>query len=265
MPDHELIRANGWRQGRIFSPEDTATILEHCEANARLILVSHDCDVVHAGDDEPYVEVCVASHLEDGVDGLYRWARNPRRLDIEVQLDGAPVGFSLLACDKQRVSRTELERCVPDQSASLSTRELAEVAIWLGKRYTRVALPDGFNERRRPANDAVRRILRRSSQFISGLMIALNPKGDIGPEHDYEVHFVALMLKDDYQDDHHRNRVEEAVNRIADRLQACDDIEVIDSAVRSEEMFTYHDARYFVELGFDDLSLRADPEHPRLP
>lgn len=266
MPvDHERIRANGWRQGRVFTEADTTAILDNAPANARLILVSHDCDIVHAGDDESFVEVCVAELLNDGVDSLYCWARHPRRLDIEIQIDGGGTGYCLEASQRKLIDRSELEQYRPDHDALLPGRELTQLTLWLSNRYTRVALPDAFNERRRPSQNRVKRILRRNSQHMSGLMIAMLPQGEPKDDQDYEIQLVALMLRDDFKNDEHRGQVSDAIQAIAAVLQQCDGIEVVDSDARSEENFSFHDARYFVELSFDDLSLREDPEHPRLP
>lgn len=266
MPvDHQRIRSNGWRQGRVFCKADTEAITGKIPDNSRLVLVSHDCDIVHAGHDEPYVELCIARQLKDGPDGLYRWARHPRRLDIEIQIDSAGVGFCIESSARRFIERAKLQGIAPDQTATIHTRELTQLSIWLGKRYTRVALPDAFNERRRKTRDRVKRVLRRNSQHISGLMVALQPKGELKAGQNYEIHLVALMLIDDFNSVDRRGQITDAVEEIAHHLQECDGIEVVDSEVRSEAQFTLHDARYFVELSFDDLSLRENPQHPRLP
>ena len=266
MPvDHERIRSKGWCQGRVFSKADNAAIAGEIPDNSRLILVSHDCDIVHAGNDEPYVEICVARRLEDGPNGLYRWARHPRRLDIEVQIDGAGVGYCIESSRRMSIDRARLESIAPDETATIHTRELTQLTVWLGKRYTRIALPDAFNERRRETQDRVKRVLKRNGQYISGLMIAMHPKDELEAGQNYEIHLVALMLRGDFDIANRREQITDAVAEIAHYLQQCDGIEVVASEVRSEVQFTLHDARYFVELGFDDLSLRKNPEHPRLP
>lgn len=266
MPvDHQRIRSNGWRQGRVFCKADTEAITEKIPDNSRLVLVSHDCDIVHAGHNEPYVELCIARQLKDGLNGLYRWARHPRRLDIEIQIDSAGVGFCIESSTRRFIERAKLEGIAPDETATIHTRELTQLSIWLGKRYTRVALPDAFNERWHKTQDRVKRVLRRHSQYISGLMVALQPKGELRSGQNYEIHLVALMLIGDFNSLDRRGQITDAVGEIAHHLQECDGIEVIDSEVRSEAQFTLHDARHFVELSFDDLSLRENPQHPRLP
>ena len=266
MPiDHERIRDNGWRQGRIFSLDDTATITEQVGTTSRLIVVSHDCDIVHAGDHEPHVELCLAEHLPQGANGLYRWARHPRRFDLEIAVDGAQSGFRLNASDKQLHDRALLEAYRPDDSASLSEVELTRLTVWLAKRYNRIALPDTFNNRCVAAENRVRRILRRDGEFLSGLLIALNPRGEQDDADPYEIHLVGLMRRDNYDNAEQRTRIELAITEVGAALDTCAGINVVESEVQSEAAFTLHDLDYFIELSFDDLSLHADPPEPRLP
>ena len=266
MPiDHERIRENGWRQGRVFSLDDTATITEQVGTTSRLIVVSHDCDIVHTGDHEPHIELCLAEHLPEGANGLYRWARHPRRLDLEIAIDDARIGFRLNASDKQLHNRAVLEAYRPDDSALLPEVELTRMIVWLAKRYNRVALPDAFNLRRAAAEDRVRGILRRDGEFLSGLFIALKPRGEQDEEERYEIHLVGLMRRDNYENIEQRTRIELAINQVGAALDACVGIDVVEAEVQSEATFTLHDLYYFIELTFDDLSLRVDPPEPRLP
>ena len=91
------------------------------------------------------------------------------------------------------------------------------------------------------------------------------PKGEANNDEKYRIRLVALMPRDDFRNDERRGEISDAIQEIADAFQECDGIEVLDSDVKSEESFSLHDAHYFVKLSFDDLSLREDPEHPRLP
>lgn len=266
MPiDHELIRRNGWRQGAIFSPESTAEIIDGANDGSRLIVVSHDCDIVHRGDQEPHVEVCVADPLTNGVDGQFRWARHPRRLDVNLEISDGAAGYRLEAFNRKQFNQSILEQYEPDAQAVCPPEELTRITVWLAKRYTRAALPDTFNARQEPARDRIRNILRRNSEIMSSIQIALEPKAELGQDEQYRVHIIALMLKDDYDTENLRIQIEEAINQIARALHECDGIEVVEAAVVSEDSFTLHASRFFVELNFDDLSLRAVPEHPRLP
>ena len=143
MPiDHRRIRTNGWRQGSVFSDEDTAALSENPVPGSRLILVTHDCDLVHNGEHEPHIEVCLAEHLENGVDGNYRWARHPRRIDVQLDIDGEQAAFCLHAAKRQWLDRAKLQDIQPDASSLLAEAELTRLTVWLAKRYTRTALPD---------------------------------------------------------------------------------------------------------------------------
>ena len=48
-------------------------------------------------------------------------------------------------------------------------------------------------------------------------------------------------------------------------LDACPGIDVVDVDLMSKAAFTLQHLESFIELSFDDLSLRADPPDPHLP
>lgn len=266
MPiDHERIRENGWAQGRLFSAEDTARVSGQETSTAQFVLVSHDCDIAHTGSNEPQVEVCLAERLEDGPEGTFRWARNPRRLELGADCNGVEVGLRLLARDRQQIDRAILEAYKPDDCMLLAESEKTNLVKWLAKRYARTALPDSFNNRIRPAQSNLRKVLKRDGDILSALMIATKPHGEIDESESYEIHLVGLMLDADYSNSQKRDRVESAVNRIAEHLDGCEGIEVVDVDALSEADFSLHDLRHFVELGYDDLSLRSDPPDPMVP
>ena len=93
----DLVRAAGWRQGRIARPADTEALLvatvdrapEPGEAIARLVAVTQDCDLVQEPDIGPFVEFMVCRETE-AVEPLYRHARNPRLLHLRTVGENGP-------------------------------------------------------------------------------------------------------------------------------------------------------------------------------
>ena len=265
MPiDHMRIRANGWRQGSVFSVEDTAALSNDQVAGSRLVVVTHDCDLVHNGEYEPHIEVCLAEHLENGVDGNYRWARHPRRLDLQLNIDGAPAAFCLHAAKKHRLDRSRLEDLRPDASALLSEVELTRLTVWLAKRYTRAALPDVFNLRLQTAQTRIRRLLRRDGTHLSSLLISLKPFEELTEGDEYDVHIVGLVRHEHHENGELRAQLNATVNQVSSLVEQCAGINVLDTDVLSEDEFTLHNLQYFVELTLDDLSLRTNPPDSRL-
>jgi hypothetical protein len=106
MPiDAAVIQNLGWRQGSVFKLAASTPIIQahrwHIAVHefsipddARLILVSHDCDVVHPGPHEPRIEVCPAVRV-NALSGNFTGTRNPRRLHIELEISGATQAYEL--------------------------------------------------------------------------------------------------------------------------------------------------------------------------
>jgi hypothetical protein len=66
MPmDVPSIVRHGWRQGSLFTLEASQALLgeKRTHANSRLILASQDCDIVHRGNGEPFVDTFEAKPI----------------------------------------------------------------------------------------------------------------------------------------------------------------------------------------------------------
>jgi hypothetical protein len=67
----EQIRAHGYKQGRLISPENTAKIIEDAidfydkdgSTDTWLVVITQDCDLVRRTHDEPYVELLALQEL----------------------------------------------------------------------------------------------------------------------------------------------------------------------------------------------------------
>lgn len=265
MPiDPLLIRANGWRQGSVFSAGDSRTLLALPESNARLILVSHDCDIVHAGPREPVVEVCVAEPLQT-LDGTFAYGKNPRLLHVELTMGEAAIPHSLQVASRRSIDRSVLERLAPANDAEFDESQSRIVTRWLAKRYDRAALPDHFNQRCRPAVAAIRETLRDDGGSLSGLLMSLNSEDELAVGDSYEVFLVGLIPKARHEVGDERTRSYRAVSRVAAALDACAGIDVVEFELVSEDDFTLHDLHSFIEYACEDLSLEQNGEDPVLP
>jgi hypothetical protein len=66
MPmDVPSIVGHGWRQGSLFTLEASQALLgeKRTHADSRLILASQDCDIVHRGNGEPFVDTFEAKPI----------------------------------------------------------------------------------------------------------------------------------------------------------------------------------------------------------
>lgn len=280
MPiDAALIEHLGWRQGSIFTlPASIPIVRAHRDGIAvpqytipddcRLILVSHDCDVVHRGVHEPRVEVCPAVRLNGGLDGNFTGTRNSRRLHIELEIGGALQAFELRAPTRFSVPREILQESAPDPEARIRSKHHEYFCHWLAKRVRRTALPTEFDRRVGAQTRAqMRNVLRPLSDSIDSILIAINPDGvELASEEPYVVQVAALMDADDYADAQRRAAVDGAMNHIEALLEQCPGLELDACVSQSMATMTLEVYRDFDLWDYDELSFDAgaDPP-PRIP
>ena len=142
-------RETPWRQGHILTGEAAQalglvnTTSPDCTC---VVVISHDCDLANDQQIEPDVEVIVGRIVSKG-DGNYFWAKAPRTLHVDVELNGAPGIVELVATAKKLIPKNDLARFVPDATYSIPSKSLSALRSWLGIRYNRTAFPDPFNDR----------------------------------------------------------------------------------------------------------------------
>lgn len=260
----DRIRDNRWRQGSVFSVEEGRNILGEPETSARLILVSHDCDIVHSGTREPVVEVCVALPLER-MNGSYARAKNPRILHLTLQVAGNAVPHEIEASNRRQIDRSQLETMMPANNVVLPAEDLRIITRWLAKRYDRAALPDRFNERLVPAQEAIRLALQGGGARLSMIMLHLDPEDELPVDASYRVFLFALMPKEIFENEPDRIAGTATIAQVAAAMSRCNGIEIVDFALLSEDDLTLHDLHSLIEYTCEDLSLGENDGAPRLP
>jgi hypothetical protein len=269
--DSALIQRNGWRQGSVFTLTDSRPIvLEHRDRiavpdfvigdDARLLLTSHDCDVVHPGVHEPRIEVCPAVILNGRLSGNFTGTRNPRRLHIEIEINGVARPYELRAPTRFAIERKVLEAVQPDPQSRITPRHRDHFLHWLAKRFRRTALPTAFDNRISPdTRRAIRGIIDPLTDSIDTILIALNPDDqELELDIPYVVQIVALMSEIDFSDRGRRGPVEEALGQIQQLIDRCPGIELDVCAAESANRMSIDVFRQFAIWDYDDLSLNAN-------
>jgi hypothetical protein len=176
--DPSQIHANGWCQGAVchlskLSAEDLGVpVIEASRADALAILVSHDCDVVHRGVNEPVVEWLVATPIaKKDRNSFYFDGRNPRRLHF----DHHDAAYEIWARDRFMTPRKVLEQLSAETDLALTTKLTKLITRWLSKRYIRPAFPDAFNTRLRTIQEEIREALDDGHRLLSDLLIHVEP------------------------------------------------------------------------------------------
>lgn len=259
MPWSE-IRTNGWRQGNFLNESCTPNILtqcnQDCHADSRLILLSHDCDIVHNGNSEPNVEVCIAEPLLAGPNGNYTHGKNPRILHLDIDHPDTPAHFEIHASKRFWIDRKALIDFTPDENLILKDSELDILVNWVAAKFNRAAFPDSFNKRLETSRKDIHKIAKKSGRHLSGVYFALSTLEELNDGEQYSLMMLGLMEPDKYSDQDLRNRCSEAITKISTKINSCIGIEVEDYQVRSEDEISLHEISQFARFPFDYLSFR---------
>jgi hypothetical protein len=265
--DHEAIRKNGWRQGHLFTAEDTRALAESVGCSVveggLFVLVSHDCDIVHSGDSEPYAYVCVAEPLtEDQLDGGKSHGKNSRSLQVPVQSGSESCVYEVQASSLIPINREQLQKLVPHESCTLSATSTDVLARWLASRFERAAFPDTFNERLRPVSKKVIEKFKKYGEPLTAIYLTVEPDTELTEQQNYKVSLIGVLPSEEHEKDALRISVSGTIGEVAKLLNDCKGIEVLNYEVLPESGVTLQDLRYLARWDLDYLSFRGGSDPP---
>ncbi len=260
MAGPQSIKDHGWRQGSVLPAEQAERVAAPRFADWGkgdcAVLLSQECDVVHGSYEvEPNVEL-IRAKIATTEDAVVRHGRNPRRLQLEASAGSL---LNLSVHDRWVVARSELESHPPDPSLSVDGESLHILVEWIAKRYTRPAFPDAFNERRAGSTKKIEKALKKNGRQITVIFLAISPNEECSDDEDYQVALRVTAAKDTLAEKSVELELVRTTKQIADALDACDGIEVVDHALVSEAAFTLADLQYFQRWDWDYRSHSGDP------
>ncbi len=142
-----------WRQGSLagdavrdaIGQEERAHLTDLDWSQVIIVIVSQDCDICASEAVEPYVDALPFVPLDPSranQDAQCRGGRNPRRLVLDTPGRGpmAAEQWHRLRIPKRLVLAHQPQGQIAVDDATCLRR-------WLGRRYTRAAFPDAFNNR----------------------------------------------------------------------------------------------------------------------
>lgn len=261
------LRRHGWRQGAILPAASHAAIQIDLSLNDSdcCIVASQSCDILCEDfTAEPYVDLVIARPISGSANGNYTFAKNARRLHLDVTVKGDVGVYEALASDRRTIRRQLLATHGPDIGRRLSPEAVEHVIQWLVSRYRRKAFPDEFNARTHEVFDRkVKPRLQRLAQ-VTALYVALNSWEELQSGMDYKLSLLATMLRSQYADPALRAAVEKGMGEIANFFRVCPGIDVDDFAVRSEADVTLDEVRHLARWHLDYITLR-DTRHTSPP
>jgi len=246
-----------WQQGAVFQPTAIGKALAdfNLEEQDVLIIVSQSCDVVNDSfDSEPFVEVQVAKSIIN-IDGNHSHGKHPRILDIRCTLDDVPRCFRIYDRERRRFNRRLLLGRLP--SAVLPVDTVRLLANWTARRYTRPALPDEFNRRRKSREKAAAKIATEYAEDVSAFYVVLNEDRELSVDEPYEIFLIGTALAEIAADSGRFERISKAVAALSDVLNA-NGIVVVGGVARSEDSVSLTEVREMIRLDFDYISLREE-------
>jgi hypothetical protein len=262
----EEIRAKGWRQGSIFSPQTHKALAEFAPTVLQptdcCIVVTQSCDIVCPDfDAEPVAEVVLARKLDSPTDRNFTHARSARRLHLQVEITGTERGYEAQIKERFNVPRRLLAAHNPDPDRKVRDTDYNDLITWLVARYDRHAFPDAFNERIRAATELKIKPILKKLPKIKALYMALKTWDELPEETAYRLELLITLNAEDFEVIQTRQAVEKGAMGIAAALSECPGIEVDDARVFSEKEVTLDMLRYVGRWNFDYMSLKNPSVH----
>ncbi len=271
MPiDHARIHQGGWRQGKLLTVEASRNLLDECThrpqppgielpEGTRLVVVSHSCDVCAPSQLEVGCEFCPAIPLPPGQTAAqFGNARDPRRLRLQVIVDGQPQWHELYAPLRFTHTRASLEEIVPDAAARIEEQQLWALEVWLAARYRRRVLPNTFDARLDTNNHKrIRTAIKPVEEHILSVLFSLSPDEEIADANvPYQLRVALLVRSADLINPGVLEGLEVAKDKVEEILQEREGIEATVELAGDEEM-TVAQFRNYSRWGLEDLSIEA--------
>lgn len=191
---YKKIINNGWSQSAVIPESLRAVINQNASQSIKdddvLIVLSQSCDLIHHDyDNEPYVEVIIASPLNsDKLDKSLFDSRNPRVLQLHIIIDGNQHLFQIKSHNKISFPRNLLEDHKPRENIKILG---SNIPMWIGKKYFRPALPNNFNSRFN--QEAVKKILKKNHEPIERFFLNLKSFKELEDDEIYEVEMLGVV------------------------------------------------------------------------
>ena len=263
MADALKINVRGWQQGSVLPDALAAELgtdrIAGWGGASVLVVLTQDCDLVHASYEiEPDVELIAGAFVDPPDNGL-RHGRNPRRLHLDVDRDGSRAVLAFSVQQRLVVPRSALEEHSPHPGVRLGREDRRLLCEWVAKRYVRAAFPDAFNERAQAAHRKIEKALKRGGEHVTGLFLMINPDDECASGHDYRIILRVTARTTSLADEAVEATLVRLAKALADALASCDGVLVEDHQLVSEAEFTLEDLRFFKRWDWDYRSLSGEP------
>ncbi len=250
----ETIITNGWRQGKLISPETVRAeqINFVCSFEASgvsgFFIVSQTCDIAQPDfSKEPFIE-CLAVFPIDKKETLKVDGRNARNYHFEHE--GKYYSSDIWSSgyiDKEIAVTTDISGEV-----ELPEKLTKGLAQWRARRYTRTAWPDAFNRRTKRffKSKSWKKMLENISASIHGVYISIIPLEET--EEDYKVTF-KFVLNNEKESTNVVSKITDEVDGVLENLDDADGIQCLNF----EDEFLENEDTIVPKSGFSILEMQT--------
>jgi hypothetical protein len=247
-----LVDAVRWSDGEVAPP-----------AGARVVLVSHDCDIVSRDPNDSMVLDVIAAESVSKPDPNNQFAKNPRRLVVRAVAAGGDSELIQLERRWKGSIRSEHLVSYAGAHARVVGDELKQLTGWLVRSISRSAFPDEFNDRLKKGKpfSRIRDIARRIDRQPLGIFVHLGDQmeKDLKPDEVYEIDVRVVMDGEMLPGDDAWEAFEQTVyNPLITQIKRIEGIRISTEQLLTDAMMSYRQRRHMYPLDLDDLSLRDD-------
>lgn len=187
----EAIRTAGWWQGSVIPAEHVAHLLAEVRDVSHWIIASQACNIYN-GDFEkiPVIELVGAQEIEQ-CSAAFSKGDNPRELHIHAEHGSnfialkidiqTRVWLSRVALAGVQASPIKIRDALPGSDSDWKRKlRLDSFAGWIARSYTRVALPDEFNEavRKSKLKAVLEEKLAKKANELYGIYLSVEPDAE---------------------------------------------------------------------------------------
>ncbi|WP_009631112.1 hypothetical protein [Synechocystis sp. PCC 7509] len=263
----------GWRQGCILSKnmviqlqnndeiikdvsESEKEIIKGANESDLLIVVTHDCDLVHDSfENEPEIEVVLARSVTTENASRF-WGKNPRKFQFELQPE--QLLYEICVHDRVFIPRKLLLNDSPNSERQLEASLIKQVCLWISKRYFRAAFPDSFNNR---ITDKFKKKIaekfKKKGKEITAIYIA-GADEEVQGNDMYKIIIKATMQCETFENPVLLREAQSIIDLLEIEFCQCPGIDVAQSLLVSEADVSIDDLRFLKRWDYDHLSFRGD-------
>lgn len=264
--DRKIFKANGWQQFCVLRVSDHESLTKNSHIkinnNVLLLVITQTCDLINNLEKEPFFEVACLRPLEKKISVENEHARNSRRIELTVSLNGGNENYYILAHEKFFIEHKLLKNIKPFDKIKCENTK-TKLVKWLTSRYSRTAFPDKFDQRWKGRKKNIEKVIKKF-KLIEDIYLKIVPFKEIENDEKYDLEILLLMDADKFNDAITYKQCNDLGKELEEQFTKCIGINIELVGLRSNAELTIKEIQEYRRWDYSYLSFR-DPErhdHP---